>query len=272
MSSLLCYVLFRRDLGLSPSRREVRLLARDLALLPKRRQRLACAVLAEVDGLSSRHAADKAPSEVPATIKGLQRAWRAEFAQWLRQRGSGGVCVVGNGANLLKAGLGPVIDAQAVVVRFNRFRGPSSTRADVGERIDVWVTAPGFDGTAPHGVPWVVVTGPEMSFRLQDWRRFEAPVRAGAKVLTVPLEPWRELVGQLQAPPSAGLLFLAWARSLLGSWTYVRVVGFKGVNDAGARYHHVAVNLAPATRHNWPAEQGVLQRWQQEGLNVESAD
>lgn len=62
----------------------------------------------------------------------------------------------------------------------------------------------------PQGVQWVVVSGPEMAFRLQDWRRFEASWQDGTRLLTVPLQTWSELVSALQAPPSAGLLFLAW--------------------------------------------------------------
>jgi hypothetical protein len=266
-ASLLGYALFRRDLGWPLAKRQAPLL-RVLPQLARRPKRQALDLLAELDGLPPHLAAGQPLSQTQITIRGMQAAWREEFGQWLQLRGQDGVCVVGNGGNLQGAGLGRLIEAQGAVVRFNQFRGDASTLADIGERVDVWVTAPGYAGAAPAGVPWIVVSGADMAFRLQDWRRFEEPLRSGAKVLTVPLEPWRELVAQLQAPPSAGVLFLAWARSLLGSWTPLWAVGFAGVG-AGVPYHHGDASRRPAGRHHWPAERAMLRLWQEKGLRVE---
>jgi hypothetical protein len=269
--SLLGYALFRRDLGLPLAKRQAPLLRQALAQFSGLQKRLALDLLAEADGLSAAPKAGRPLDRTQAEIRRMQAVWRAEFGQWLQVRGEGGVCVVGNGGNLLGAGLGPLIDAQGVVVRFNRFRGTDSAPADIGERVDVWVTAPGFAGPVPAGVPWVVVSGADMAFRLQDWRRFAEPLRSGAKVLTVPLEHWRQLVAQLQAPPSAGVLFLAWSRSLLGSWTPLRALGFAGVG-AGGPYHHADARHQPAGRHHWPAERTVLKHWQEKGLRLDLPD
>jgi capsular polysaccharide export protein len=201
----------------------------------------------------------------------MQAEWRAQFAQWLLQRSAKGLCVVGNGGNLIGSGLGSEIDRHGVVVRFNQFNGGSSRAVDIGARIDVWVTAPGFSGPVPQGVQWVVVSGPEMAFRLQDWRRFEAPWRDGTPVLTVPLQTWSELVSALQAPPSAGLLFLAWAKSFLGSWAGVRGLGLGSVASGSVPYHQANSDRLAGSRHHWPAERMLLRSWQQEGLNVELA-
>jgi hypothetical protein len=270
-ASLLGYALFRRDLGWPLPKRQQPLLRQALAQLSGRRKRLAIDLLAEADGLAADQPADRPLSETQAEIRRMQATWRSEFGQWLQVRGERGVCVLGNGGNLLGAGLGPLIDEHGAVVRFNRFRGSASTPADIGERVDVWVTAPGYTGAAPAGVPWIVVSGADMAFRLQDWRRFEEPLRSGAKVLTVPLEPWRQLVAQLQAPPSAGVLFLAWSRSLLGSWTPLRALGFAGVG-AGGPYHHADARHQPAGRHHWPAERTVLKHWQEKGLRLDLPD
>jgi hypothetical protein len=270
VAALLGYLMFRRDLGLNLPRYYVPLLAQGLQRLHRRKKRMALDLLAEVGGSPLDHAADQHLSEAQTNIRTMQASWREEFAQWLQQQGAGGICVVGNGGKLLGAGLGLMIDEQAVVVRFNLFRGSASTSADIGERVDVWVTAPGFDGAVPKGVQWVVVTGPDMAFKLRDWLRFEGHLRTGAKVLTVPLEPWRALVVQIQAPPSAGLLFLAWVRTMMGTWAHVQTVGFGGLTAVGVPYHHADANHPPASRHHWSAERTVLQCWQQEGLILEA--
>jgi len=267
VAALLGYLMFRRDLGLNLTRYYVVLLAKCLQRLPGRKKWMALDLLAEV-GFPMGHAAVRHLGEAQTNIRSMQGIWRAEFAQWLQQQGTAGICVVGNGGNLLGAGLGQMIDRQGVVVRFNQFRGADSTAADIGERVDVWVTAPGFDGAVPNGVQWVVVTGPDMAFKMRDWHRFEGPLRTGTKVLTVPLEPWRALVAQVQAPPSAGLLFLVWVRNLMGSWAHVQAVGFGGVIEVGEPYHHADANHPPASRHHWSAERTVLQCWQQEGLSL----
>lgn len=265
-SALLGYVMFRRDLGLPLAPRHVPLLTQALAHLRPSPRRLALGLLAEAGGSPAGQFTEPVGSEIQASIRAMQGVWRANFADWLLQRGASGICVVGNAGSLIGSALGGAIDRHGVVVRFNQFSGGSASLADIGARVDVWVTSPGFAGPVPPDVQWVVVSGPEMAFRLQDWSRFEASRRWGAKVLTVPLLPWSELVRKLDAPPSAGLLFLAWARSLLGSWLPICAVGFGNAMDEGISYHHADPHRQPGRRHNWAAERRVLCAWQVEGL------
>lgn len=268
-SALLAYLMFRRDLGLPLTPRYVPLLTQTLGNLKPSPRRLALGLLAEAGCSPVGQFAVLAGSGIQATIRAMQAVWRADFADWLLQRSARSVCVVGNGGSLIGSALGGEIDRQGVVVRFNQFTGASTSLADIGSRIDVWVTAPGFSGPVPAGVQWVVVSGPEMAFRLQDWSRFEASRDWGARVLTVPLPLWSELVRRLDAPPSAGLLFLSWARSLLGSWLPVWAVGFGSALDARTPYHHADPRRQPGKRHNWPAEQLLLRAWQREGLRFD---
>ena len=267
--ALLAYLIFRRDLGRPLAQRHVPLLNRALRQLNGSQRFLALGLLAEAGYSRSGPFADCAESGVEDFIRARQADWRADFANWLQQRSANGICVVGNGSGLLGFGVGG-IDSPGVVVRFNRFSERSSLATDVAARVDVWVTSPGFAGDVPAGVQWVVVSGPDMAFRLQDWRRFEVPRRWGARVLTVPLPPWAELVRLLDAPPSAGLLFLAWVRSLLGSWAHVRAIGFGSLSAGGMPRHHAVVGHRPSSRHNWPAERSVLRSWQDQGLSVEA--
>jgi hypothetical protein len=85
----------------------------------------------------------------------------------------------------------------------------------------------------------------------------------------VPLEHWRELVKQLQAPPSAGILFLTWLYALLGSWQFIKAVGFGYSEQTATSYHHAKLNHTATNRHHWAAELALLKRWQQQGLYVD---
>jgi capsular polysaccharide export protein len=267
-TALLEYALFRHDLGhpLPPAWAEP--LTAGFSRLSNRDQWLASALLKEaglapaVQTVERTSPADKKASE----IQTHQDRWRLEFADLMRQRVNSGICVVGNAWKLRGSRLGDFIDSHAMVVRFNRFRNEASADADIGNRVGVWVVAPGFTDPQPPRVKWVVVSGPDMQYRLQSWKRLLPALSAGAAVLTVPLPPWRRLVARLQAPPSAGLLFLFWLRFMLGSWNGVTAVGF-GLTALAARpYHHADRRQQPVRRHNWEEERVLLRQWKNEGL------
>lgn len=286
VSDLLAYALFRRDLGRPLPARWVEPLRQGLSRLTTEQRRLALGLLAEygpaaLAGLSSGWLADASglpalASERPnganpliASIHTQQTAWRDGFTQWVAQRrAQGGLCVVGNAAVLQGLALGPAVDASAGVVRFNRYGADASLQPDVGQRTDVWVVSPGYRGPAPRGVSWVVVSGPDVRYRVREWATVLPLREAGVPVLTVPLPVWREMVTTLQAPPSAGVLMLAWLASMGSS-------GWKGVHSAGigsgvtgkGRYHKVATKQAAGSRHHWSAEQQLVSKWQLLGLN-----
>jgi hypothetical protein len=271
MSTLLDYALFRRDLGFPLATRWAAPLRAGLAQLPTRRRRVAAALLAEVDGDSGWNGGAQAGG-AGAALQTMQDAWRDAFVRMICEQRRAGVCVVGNAGMLIGAGLGTAIDGHGVVVRFNRFRAANSNEIDIGSRVDVWVAAPGFEGPPPVGVKWIVVSGPDMRFRRQNWESLRPALDAGAAVLTVPLGPWRSLVAQLQAPPSAGVLFLAWLRSVLGSWQGVRAIGFGMPAGGAGTYHHADPHHKAVERHNWTAERALLLRWHDEGLKLGSDD
>lgn len=186
---------------------------------------------------------------------------RVEFAQAIK--GTEQLCVVGNHAGLSGMGLGHAIDDHDCVVRFNQFVSPHSRVKDIGVKTDVWVRAPGF---TPHDIVfngrWVVLSGPDLRYRLTNWQVVRPLLEQGKPLLTVPLEIWRDLVGYLAAPPSAGLLLLAWIRRLRHHGLRgVSIAGFqRGDGDEG-RYHHALPDHPPGQRHNWKRERALLAEW-----------
>ena len=70
---------------------------------------------------------------------------------------------------------------------------------------------------------------------------------------------------KLKAPPSAGLLTLAWLRSIRGCWDGIEVFG---MGYAGGRYHAAKHKHRPSHRHRWDMEAALLRQWASDGLNV----
>lgn len=192
-------------------------------------------------------------------------ARRQAFADWLAARLAAGpaarVCVVGNAEPVPGEPSGDWIDRQAVVIRFNRW-GRGDQR---GRRTDVWVLAPDLAsaaGTAPPaGLGWAVVSGADPAGRLPDWPGLTPCLDQGVPVLTVPLPVWGGLVDELHAPPSAGLLLLAWLRALPGVPPQsVVTVGIGGDGHVRGAVHW------RGRRHRWEAERGLLARWRAAGF------
>jgi hypothetical protein len=209
------------------------------------------------------------PAPVPVDLSPLTLR-RAAFAHWLlaRQR-TGCALTVGNAASLAGQGQGAVMDAQGVVFRFNQWRDSATAVADIGQRCDVWVVAPGHDGPLPPGVAWLIVSGADPWFQVAHWPLATACAVAGVPVLTAPLGVWRDLVAQLHAPPSAGLLVLAWLHQLAGSWTQCLSAGIATGLSATGRHHLLASAEAHiGHRHNWAAEARLHARWRAEGLRL----
>jgi hypothetical protein len=219
------WLLFRRDLG-----------------LPWPRRARSCLPDAHRGPVRRRHAAldtDKALQAAQARARDtLQQAVRAACGQ-------AGVCVVGNGAGLLGQGRGTQIDAHGLVVRFNHW--PRHAVADLGQRVDLWVCAPGVamapqdPAFTPPAARWILVSGPAW------WSA------TSAGHLAVPLAVWRTLVRTLRAPPSAGVLTLAWLRELNGGWTGLHVTGIGRGPAAAGRWHLARAGRRHASRHNWLA-------------------
>jgi hypothetical protein len=272
--------LFRRDLGRPLPRRWVAPLQTALPTLPLALRRRAIGLLAEAapQVLPSLpmawvdDAAGSQPGVSPfggwASLPDPAGTHREAFAHWLRARcAQGGVCVVGNAAGLAGQGLGPRIDAHAAVLRFNRWQGAPARLDDTGQRLDVWVVAPDLPPQPiPEGLRWAIVSGPDPRFLMRQWALADQLTAAGVQVLTVPLPVWRRLVQALKAPPSAGLLVLAWLQQLLGEEAGLTVAGIGWGRAASGRHHLLLGNRGIGRRHDWAAEAACMARWRGRGL------
>lgn len=198
-----------------------------------------------------------------AALDREQASRRVAFATHLQsvQR----LCVVGNHSGLTGSGLGVEIDANDCVVRFNQYQNPYSNPDDIGTKTDIWVRMPGvvrehinFQGG------WVVISGPDLRYRLSNWHAVQDLLEKKVPILTVPLEVWRRVVAELSAPPSAGLLFLAWLRQMRrNGLAGVGIAGFQRANDMDGAYHHAIAGKRPGHRHNWALERELLEGWLQ---------
>ena len=206
-----------------------------------------------------------------ASLQGLQAPWRQAFADTLAAA-RGSICVAGNAGTLADTGCGPLIDAHRCVARFNRYHSSRSRRQDCGERIDVWVRSPELAGTdlpVPCPAEWLVLSGCDVRYQLYHWQWLVPLLASGCKVLTVPATIWCRLVRVLHAPPSAGILLLAWLVELQGEAGGISIAGFQSDRQpahATRLYHHALPSQRAGPRHNWPGELELLRRWHAGGL------
>lgn len=281
--SLLRLALFTRDLGHAPEHAILERIRLSLAELTPSERESAVALIVEGAGAQAAPIPPEllAASSIPAVqpllrldpmsdtprlglIHERQCAWRQAFGLWLMNRRR--ICVVGNSPTLDACNAGAAINEHDVVIRFNHFFAGGANISDVGTRTDVWVVSPGYQGPVSLEAEWLIVSGPDMRFRLRDWRIGEAFLRAGKPVLTVPLDIWGELVAALEAPPSAGVLVLKWLAELRAGWKGIVSAGV-GTDQGRSRHYHLADRRQKAAvRHDWKGERALLLEWQACGL------
>lgn len=298
-ADLVAWLRFRRELGLVVDARQADLLAsllRDPRGAPARRAAellieggMPTAVSGAPEPARFAGYADESPPiaaclreagiDIPepaarlADLHRQQTTWRDELGALLGG-GAGAACIVGNAASLSGSRLGQRIDDHALVVRFNRWRSAATADADIGRRLDVWVCTsrflPDLPSLAVAPPAWLVLSGPDARFdrdgRRVDWSQVLALVDQGVRVVTVPLDVWRDAVGPLEAPPSAGVLMLAWAQRLLVPGTRLAIAGFDSAG--GGRYHHADQRQRPGRRHAWRREAALIDSWRLDDLQT----
>lgn len=288
---LIEYIKFRRDLGQPISLQLAQKIFKCWAELSPKSQALISALLLEANDKSSQKLAlEKLEFKqrdlfIPAalafqatetltyqqqllfSIYTEQASWRAALAQVLESfAGGSGISIIGNAGLMLGSGLGAKIDSAGFVVRFNAFEAVPSLQRDLGSAYHAWCVTPSFKAECASNISWLLVVGPEMQYRLADWSYFFPFREKNIPIITLPLEVWRELVKELQAPPSAGICLLAFFYALLGSWSGIYVAGFSALSDKITDYHYMNPLNKASQRHNWLGEERLIKRWLVEGL------
>ncbi|MFW6093622.1 MAG: hypothetical protein ACODAC_06565 [Pseudomonadota bacterium] len=263
--ALLHYVQFRRDLGHALHPRFVEPLLDAFPRLTQGQQWRAGALLREIGADPPWIWQHLKPGPGLAAAK-HQGHWRAGLCNALRERQRAGIVVVGNANSLLGTNVGRIIDRGGLVLRFNDTGDLAERAAHLGQRTDVWVTSPAYHGPTIKKPDWVIVSGPDVCYTLRDWSLHAGRLRAARPVVTVPLAVWRDLAGALNAPPSAGVLILAWIHAMLGTWIGVQAAGIGFGIDR--RYHHAHRRLRAGSRHDWAAEADLVDAWTQRGLRI----
>ncbi|RLJ20365.1 hypothetical protein DJ031_06055 [bacterium endosymbiont of Escarpia laminata] len=302
MANLTAYLRFRRDLGLAAPSRLLKPLLASFVSFNTVTQRWVFNWLLEgrgeaLDDFPSdilRNLAESSPAAAAAmtqrgeqitseaktlaTLQKMQEVWRDEFTTYLSANRDS-ICVVGNAATAANSTIGRSVDTFNVVFRFNRFSTetscavsdgkPTTQLQEVGRRLDVWVCAPNLQTPYPpavEAVEWVVIAGPDVRYHLADWGNIISLLDVHKKVLTVPLSVWRMLVRDLKAPPSAGILCLAWVIEMRGAPEGLKAAGFQRQSVTGMRYHYALHRHKPSRRHNWEGERALLHHWEMQGL------
>lgn len=278
-------VSFQRALGIPPKPRQIKKL-QELKALPALHR--ACLglygyQLRQLDNLLAHQRTDLEPAVQPQYRKQIQH-WRQQQTTWagaFRQRvlQAKQIAVVGNSPDLKGKGLGKSIDQADLVIRFNHYQSEHTSAADIGKKMNTWVVAPGYNGPFPAAYDNILLSGPDMLWWQQNWAHLsqvaldEAHRQAKlaserTPVLSVPLSVWQALVAELQAPPSAGVLTLAYLRTLLtenqdsqaSRLQKLKIYGFSFAQSKSSQYHHADPEHRAVARHNWSAEQIYLKR------------
>lgn len=210
----------------------------------------------------------KAPGVVPLPwqrkyviqLRNKQVEWREKWINDLTIKAKQGIAVVGNSASLIGKMKGHSIDSHGAVIRFNQpVTGPDS-HLHFGSNTHTRVIAPGYRGPIPPS-DWIVISGPDMQYQLQNWTHLSSVFKRGTPIITVPLQHWASLVELLEAPPSAGLLMLEYLRSQPTLNHKIQPYGF-GYNPNEQQTYHAADSKHSATsRHRWEDEAKVINDW-----------
>lgn len=169
------------------------------------------------------------------------------------------IAVVGNSPSLVMKSDGNAIDAADVVIRFNHAALSHANVQHLGQRTDLWVISPSTPlKHKPAGARAIGISGVKPFLRPS--RYWKTLASGDLPIAEFNAAVWYELVGELQAPPSAGLLVLASLRALMPAVDITRY-GFteqQGVREQQGNHH--GDRQAASTRHNWQRELLWLQR------------
>ncbi|RVU83383.1 hypothetical protein EOL70_16790 [Leucothrix sargassi] len=194
-----------------------------------------------------------------------QQAWRSELGNYLRKKL---VAVVGNSASILDTNQGLNIDCFDVVCRFNHYARSTSYQKDAGKRVDIWVAsaeALNERPQLPDSVRWIILTGADARYTLLNHKSCKHYLDQGKKIITIPLSTWSECVRLLEAPPSAGFLWLSYIQKHTSPQQPIHTFGFDSAQSTTSQYHASSSSFSPSKRHAWTKEKEALQALASDG-------
>ena len=185
------------------------------------------------------------------------------------------VAIVGNGGSLLDRANGEFIDEHDIIIRFNKPVLTKDLRAFTGIRTDGIVVSPNVVKSLSKDSPVrLAVSGINVLAGASGYWQQLANLPTHVLIATFAQSDWYELVQQLQAPPSAGLLTLQALSqvahvdmSAFGFTTthQVNSQNLQGnpevlVADKNPQGAHYGDSYSGSGRHNWSAEAALLQQ------------
>ena len=180
------------------------------------------------------------------------------------------IIVVGNSASLNSSNSGSFIDSHEVVFRCNHCFAQPIAEQTTGKKISYWVIAP--DCQTPLRLTpeqCCVLSGPEILGWIKSTKALQHLTGQNSTV-QIPLAIWRELVIQLGAPPSSGLLILHWLFTLVTDKSVIQRIGFSAPEQFDQEHYH---SILPAhkgsARHHWNMEWKLQETWFQSQLRLE---
>jgi hypothetical protein len=181
----------------------------------------------------------------------------------LVEANAGSICVVGNAPAEVGRGLGNKIDSHALVIRFNNYSMEPAYWSDYGRKTDVWVRGSHYlnilrrtEERYAHTVIaddmyWRTPNGQD---NLIDGMLFKRRIEdAPRRLLT-------DLVLELGARPSSGIIILAWLKQILGTLDGVSVFGFALSDQLKGLRHYFADRRVSGLEHNWLGERALFER------------
>lgn len=171
------------------------------------------------------------------------------------------VAVVGNGPGVLEKRDGAFIDDHDVVVRFNAAAIDSAYQSHVGNKTDLWVVSPALpDSEKDLPAKAMAVSGINpFAGRSRYWRSIVS--RRIRTIAQFNADHWYELVNELGAPPSAGILLLK-SLARYNSRLEINIFGFSRPADLANQTPgaHYSDSRQASARHNWHSEAHLLER------------
>ncbi|MFK7889191.1 MAG: glycosyltransferase family 29 protein [Granulosicoccus sp.] len=179
----------------------------------------------------------------------------------IEQNKSCTVAVVGNGPGVLERRDGAFIDDHDVVVRFNAAAITSAYQPHVGNKTDLWVVSPALPASEKDlPAKAIAISGINpFAGRSKYWRTVRS--RRISTIAQFSADHWYELVNELAAPPSAGILLLK-SLARYNSRLEINIFGFSRPVDLASQTPgaHYSDSRRGSTRHNWHSEAHLLER------------